>query len=288
MDQIKVIGRGGSDEIDIDDDFTLDTTLLGGDGDDSLSGGSGADDLVGGDGIDIADYLDRTANLTITMDSGTDNDGASGEGDNVSGMNVVWGGSGNDSITGDSTSETLNGNGGNDTIDGGSGNDTLDGGANNDELISGAGNDRMDGGTGTDTIDFRNAGSGISITLDNTANDSVDGYTDNILDSVDSIIGSDFTAIRSPAAAVMTRSSQSMGMIRSTAATGTIQSWADRDTIRSAAAGAMTRCSAAAETTISSAMKTPMRWTRSAANQERTSWRHLIRSMTGSNKQGAG
>ena len=53
-----------------------------------------------------------------------------------------------------------------DILDGGSGNDTLYGDAGNDTLIGGeGGRDTLDGGDGTDTASYAASGSGIDINL---------------------------------------------------------------------------------------------------------------------------
>jgi Ca2+-binding RTX toxin-like protein len=109
--------------------------LDGGDGWDYLFGGPGADDLRGGPGIrDVADYNDRTAPVTVTLD-GIRNDGEAGENDLVeTDVEDVFGGAGNDTIVGDAQSNDLNGVGGDDTIDGGLGPDILYGGDGIDTL----------------------------------------------------------------------------------------------------------------------------------------------------------
>jgi Ca2+-binding RTX toxin-like protein len=109
--------------------------LDGGDGWDYLFGGAGADDLRGGPGIrDVADYNDRTAAVTVTLD-GLRNDGGPGENDLVeSDVEDVFGGAGNDTIVGDAQSNDIQGVGGDDVIDGGLGPDILYGGDGTDTL----------------------------------------------------------------------------------------------------------------------------------------------------------
>src|SRR5688500_18308297 len=57
--------------------------LYGESGDDLLRGNAGADWIVGGSGTDTADYSDKTAPLTITLNDALFNDGEVSEGDNV-------------------------------------------------------------------------------------------------------------------------------------------------------------------------------------------------------------
>ena len=82
----------------------------------------------------------------------------------VNGLNVFWGGDGNDIITGgDSAENRLHGQAGNDTLTGGDGFDfirgiegenIINGGAGGDFIIAGLGDENFDGGAGDDTIRF--------------------------------------------------------------------------------------------------------------------------------------
>jgi Ca2+-binding RTX toxin-like protein len=109
--------------------------LDGGDGWDYLIGGLGSDELRGGPGIrDVADYEDRTAAVSVTLD-GVRNDGEPGEDDLVAtDVEDVFGGSGSDTIVGDAGSNDLYGGSGDDLIDGGLGADILTGGDGVDTL----------------------------------------------------------------------------------------------------------------------------------------------------------
>jgi Ca2+-binding RTX toxin-like protein len=161
-------------------------TLDGEDNDDTFDQGSAPDcgDVMnGGNGIDIVDYQKRTLDLSITLDTAAnDGDKASSEKDNVKGdVEIVLGGSGNDTIVGSAQNDELhggpgadiiNGGGGNDILVGDSGDDTLNGEAGDDTFVEsgsdtyykptaelpGAGNDILNGGThdglGLDTVDY--------------------------------------------------------------------------------------------------------------------------------------
>jgi Ca2+-binding RTX toxin-like protein len=101
--------------------------------------------------------------------------GASGEWNDISGVNGLWsviefdgliGTAGSDRIVGSNIDEyfyggnrndKLYGYAGNDELNGGSGNDSLYGGAGNDELYGDAGADSLNGGLGKDTM-FGGAG----------------------------------------------------------------------------------------------------------------------------------
>jgi uncharacterized delta-60 repeat protein len=136
--------------------------LEGGRGNDSLDGGVGPDRLSGGDGVDTADFHARTAGVFLSLDN-VANDGENNgrEADNlIANLEVILGGSGNDSIVGAAGAETIFGGAGDDTIRGGDGNDYLVGGAGRDRLFGDGGNDQLvtrdsspdvlDGGAGYD------------------------------------------------------------------------------------------------------------------------------------------
>jgi Ca2+-binding RTX toxin-like protein len=135
-------GRGGND------------VERGGEGRDVFYEGgqaNGADVLDGQDGSeDLAYYISRTTAVALSLD-GAANDGQAGEGDDIQGVEDLFGGSGDDQLTGDSGANTLTGYAGADTIDGQDGNDRLLGYEGADKLDGGAGNDRVDGGYGADT-----------------------------------------------------------------------------------------------------------------------------------------
>ena len=133
--------------------------LAGGGGNDLLDGGDGPDVLIGGSGFDTATYAGRSAAVTVSLD-GRANDGAAGEGENVTpSVEGVVGGRGADRLVGNSRTNRLRGGRGNDTLrggrgrdslEGGAGRDTLSGGPSGDFLAGGAGRDRVSGGSGTD------------------------------------------------------------------------------------------------------------------------------------------
>jgi Ca2+-binding RTX toxin-like protein len=141
--------------------------LDGGGGDDLLDGGPAPaptpdhagppepDVLSGGEGIDTADFGDRAEPLTIDLDD-RDDDGESGEGDNVKlDVENVIGGSDDDTLTGSAVTNGLDGRSGDDTLEGRGGDDTLWGGVNDpssDSLDGGPGNDTMNGGPGDDAL----------------------------------------------------------------------------------------------------------------------------------------
>ncbi|RDJ23165.1 hypothetical protein DWF00_21195 [Bosea caraganae] len=145
---------GGSDDDTLDggegNDVLLgnigDDDLIGGAGDDTLVGGVGDDTLDGGDGTDIADYSGDTAGVAVDLAAGTADGDAAGS-DELSGIETVIGGFGNDRLTGDAGANTLRGQAGNDVLDGGAGDDAIDGGNGIDTLA-------LLGATGTVLLDF--------------------------------------------------------------------------------------------------------------------------------------
>ncbi|MGH2905629.1 MAG: S8 family serine peptidase [Solirubrobacterales bacterium] len=146
---------------------------------DTIDGGGGADDLSGGDGLyDVVDYSSRTANLNVSLDD-TANDGAASENDNVhTDIEVIRGGSGNDTLTGDDGSHQkpyidILGHHweGDDWLDGGPGADT----------ISGLG--------GTDTADYHTRLNPVNVSIDGTANDGETGENDNVATDVEGVWG---------------------------------------------------------------------------------------------------
>ena len=182
-------GGAGSDLLDggADDDFLRggdgDDTLIGGTGEDILEGGAGDDtfmygadgtygdgaiaDNVGGAGDDddsgdwvsVADmnksddtFIGGSGEDTLKMTDGNDalflDDGGSGP--NISGIEKIEAGAGNDVV--DLTSNDFVY--GDVTIDGGEGDDVLWASLGDDELIGGTGDDMLDGGAGDDTAVF--------------------------------------------------------------------------------------------------------------------------------------
>lgn len=186
-------GEADGDTIygDADDDYihggndTSSDVLYGGDGDDlfdeCVTPGTGADDIFGENGRDTVDYSGRSGNLTVTLDAGTDDDGESGEMDDIVSVEDVLGGSGADTLTGNASDNHLSGGGDNDTLSGGLGNDVLEGGA---------GADAQDGGDGSDTASYEHASTGVSVDLGTPSvgggEESGDAFT-----SIENLLGSD-------------------------------------------------------------------------------------------------
>ena len=148
-------------------------TLHGEDGADGLDPGGGTDVVNGGGGFDNASYFFRTLAVTLTLD-GQANDGSSLEGDNIgpSGdIEALQAGPANDSLTGNGADNNLFGQGGNDTLNGEGGNDGID---------PGPGQDTLNGGQGFDIASYFFRAAGVTLSLDNSANDGEPQEGDNI------------------------------------------------------------------------------------------------------------
>ena len=176
-------GVGGACEVDVD-------VLSGGNGDDHFDMGSASncgDAIAGGAGKDTVDYGSRTANVAVSLDTNA-NDGELGEGDKVGlDVEVVLGGSGNDTLVGGSAADELHGGPGDDTLLGGAGHDTLVGGPGDDTMSGdngndtflesgndaayapaiarGAGDDVANGGAGTDAVSYASRTGDLVVTL---------------------------------------------------------------------------------------------------------------------------
>lgn len=137
-----------------------DTTLNGGNGNDTLQGSLGNDMVLGGAGND-----------------------------------TLGGGDGNDMLNGGIGTDLLNGNFGNDTLDGSDGNDKLDGSFGDDLLQGGNGNDRLEDSWDTNTLmggagaDYMVGNGGFSISTDfnifkyNSVSESLPGMSNR--DTID-------------------------------------------------------------------------------------------------------
>ncbi len=102
--------------------------LQGGAGDDTFEGRGGADALNGGGGNDTASYADHAAAVAVTLPEPGETaraQGASGEGDALTAISNVIGGSATDVLRGNSQANVLTGGAGSDVLVGGGGADTV-------------------------------------------------------------------------------------------------------------------------------------------------------------------
>lgn len=115
----------------------------------------------------------------------------------------LYGGAGADLLTGSPGGDGLYGNGGNDTLTGGAGEDlivdgpgadTVMGGPDADYLRAAASADPGDdyrGGGGIDTVSYLSRQNGVTVTIDNVANDGESGENDNVHLDVEGVTGGD-------------------------------------------------------------------------------------------------
>jgi len=175
-----LLGEGGSD------------TVTGGEGDDELSTDVDslhrADVYDGAGGFDVMDYGHDPGGVSVTLD-GTANDGISCPGtscerDDVLHVEQLQGGGGNDVLVGTKGHQVFGGGGGHDTMRGGAGPDTF--------LAMQSGVEEMHGGAGKDTVSYANYFTmpGVTVTLDDVANDGHPGEGDDVASDVEVLVGS--------------------------------------------------------------------------------------------------
>ena len=128
-----------------------------------LRGGMGNDTIDGGGGVlDVVDYRNSEAGVTVDLFAGTASDGFGGT-DTLSNLEGVRGSEFNDTITGSIGADRISGQSGDDVINGGAGNDIIYGddkgsqadlfdGAFGESVSFDSGNDTIDGGTGADVM----------------------------------------------------------------------------------------------------------------------------------------
>ncbi len=186
--------------------------VSGGAGDDLLIGGSGNgdDSYDGGEGVDTIQYTSAISGIMVDLSLGVA-DGVDIDHDDLSAIEHVIGGEGDDTLIGSTGDDTLVGDDGSDTLAGGAGNDILAGEGGSDTLIGGAGDDTLvgggipvDGGAVTDlsldVADYSDATNPIAIDMTavgtvggasvGTVTGGVEAGTDSIA-GVERILGTD-------------------------------------------------------------------------------------------------
>jgi hypothetical protein len=138
-------------------------------GSDEVRSGDGNDAVLaaatldGNDVFDLGGGFDQVsyAHRTDPVSSDGISAGGAGERDQLTGVDALIGGSGEDSLVGSETTRTLDGGPGNDALTGGEeanslyggpGNDTLAGNGGIDAIVGGNGDDSLSGGDGDDNI----------------------------------------------------------------------------------------------------------------------------------------
>ena len=113
-----------------------------------------ADLLVGGVGFDTVTYAWHEDPVVADLDGGIGDDGSTGEGDTILGVEGLVGGEDNDVLVGNDGPNYLNGQGGGDNMYGLADADTLVGYQGDDHLYGGAGADLLYGDDGADQCDL--------------------------------------------------------------------------------------------------------------------------------------
>ena len=207
-------GGSGDDMLDGGDD---DDVLDGGPDDDWLRGGKGADMLMGGPGIDVANYYESDAGVTVNLAGGIDHDddadtdpvngkGGTAQGDTLTGIENVQGSMYADMITGNSVAagtegvqsndlfgwlgnDELTGGAGADKLRGHMGDDTIDGMGGDDWIRGGEGADVIDGGPGDgDTVSYVGA-MGVTVDLSDDSNNAGGQAEGDTITNVENVTG---------------------------------------------------------------------------------------------------
>ncbi|WP_419895987.1 hypothetical protein [Roseomonas sp. USHLN139] len=158
-----VVGSYGDDTLIGD---SGNNKLFGADGDDLMIGGAGIDFFDGGEGSDTVSYASDTAGFQLDLQNQNLATGAA-QGEMLTSVENLIGGSGNDTLLGDGADNKLQGGAGDDILDGRLGVNILEGGAGNDLLYAGLGQNTLNGGAGNDTVDYSQASAGRTIDLQN-------------------------------------------------------------------------------------------------------------------------
>jgi len=188
----KIWGDAGNDELhggagnDTIEGGAGNDLLFGDSGTDLLRGNSGSDTVDGGEGIDLVDYGDAPSGVIVNINesqgysssqqnyfapgfnfeigAGAAKDGH-GFSDVLRNLEDIDGSEFADILIGNSFKNQIRGRGGNDILIGLAGDDDLQGQDGDDIMLGGAGRDRLNGGTGFDLVSYRDATSGIAVSL---------------------------------------------------------------------------------------------------------------------------
>ncbi|AOF90322.1 calcium-binding protein [Sinorhizobium sp. RAC02] len=194
-------------------------TLNGGNGNDSLDGGALGDILNGGAGTDTAVYGGSSAAVSVNLITGVAS-GGEAQGDTFNSIENLTGSSFNDTLTGSSGVNVLNGGNGDDALEGGAGADTLNGGA------------------GIDTADY--SGSSAAVNVDLAAGSGSGGEAQgDTLSNIENLIGSAFNdTLTGSSAANILSGGNGDDVLQGGAGADTLDGGAGIDTVSYAASSA--------------------------------------------------
>jgi len=166
-------------------------TFDGGDGNDEFFPAIGDDTFNGGPGNDIA----NGSTGKDLLNGGADADQLQGQEDE----DKLFGGDGDDRVLGNEGNDQVSGENGNDDVQGNAGDDLVSGGEGDDRLEyhfvftsngQGAGRDDLSGGNGKDQVSYEDHSGGVTITVDDQANDGTSGEGDNVRGDIEIVTGS--------------------------------------------------------------------------------------------------
>ena len=140
-------------------------SILGGTGDDMISDGSGRNVVDGGEGDDtlFISGWDGAAFHNVDVNLATGQARSHGTFSQISGIENVWAGGGNDRLVGNGLSNDLDGGAGNDRIFGQGGHDVLAGEDGSDSIYGGTGNDTVISSASFEESDVLNGGAGNDV-----------------------------------------------------------------------------------------------------------------------------
>jgi Ca2+-binding RTX toxin-like protein len=139
--------------------------------------------------VDLGDENDDLATGAFTLPVTAAGGAGADEIDTGPGADSISGGDGDDDLGGGGGNDTISGGTGQDDLAGGSENDTLSGDEGNDLLRTDGGADSLAGGAGRDLVTYSGRTTGVTVTLDDVANDGGAGELDNVRSDVEDITG---------------------------------------------------------------------------------------------------
>lgn len=167
----------------INENWTSIESATGTAGDDTFTASLDANHIDGGLGTDTVSYISSGLGVAVQL-IGTAGTGGFGEGDTLTGIEIIIGSAFDDTLTG----YTLN-----DVLRGGDGVDALVGQLGDDTLVGGVGGDTLNGGSGLrDVADYSASAIAVDVGVDNAAVNLGGDAAGDMLVGVEDLTGSDF------------------------------------------------------------------------------------------------